>query len=354
MKAIARIEQLLSGAELTPITRLETYIASLNGQNIITPPPVTREEQILSGQHLTPVTRKEAFMLYGMGNLDSVPAPITREEYFWYNWSASTETEVKVSGILPLRLTNSVGANLVDWLIEGDTVQNKGVGDYDVLTGMYKVPMLSRGKNLWINNEPTRIALFIKSGTTVTASSNIYTTIIYYDKDGNQIDYWTMREQTADGRWYKAFVLIADAYYFAFGGDSTGNYQIEIGSTATEYEPYRQPIVTPVYIPSPLMKNEIMRSNGTITRADGTMEFFETTTIGTLDGECWIDVDTEVRPPYAEVTYLAKDDPWIFVLYTFNGNKYVINGDVYGFRTRKDKVDTEFQAELLSIMEGLT
>ena len=88
MKAITRIEQLLSGMELTPITRLETYIAYLNGQNVITPSPVTREEQILSGQHLTPATRKEMFMLYGMGNLDSVPVPITREEHFWYNWSS--------------------------------------------------------------------------------------------------------------------------------------------------------------------------------------------------------------------------------------------------------------------------
>lgn len=89
MKPITRIEQLLSGMELTPITRLETYIASLNGQNVITPSPVTREERILSGTELKPITRLEMFMMYGMGMITDVPAPITREEHFWYNWDHS-------------------------------------------------------------------------------------------------------------------------------------------------------------------------------------------------------------------------------------------------------------------------
>ena len=87
MKPITRIEQLLSGVELTPITRLETYIASLNGQNAVVPSPVTRQEQILSGTELKPITRLEMFMMYGMGMLDSVPEPITREEWFWSEWA---------------------------------------------------------------------------------------------------------------------------------------------------------------------------------------------------------------------------------------------------------------------------
>ena len=43
---------------------------------------ITREEKILSGENLTPVTRKEMFLAKAAGQDVEVPKPITREEIF--------------------------------------------------------------------------------------------------------------------------------------------------------------------------------------------------------------------------------------------------------------------------------
>lgn len=48
MKAITREEKIISGENLTPITRKEMFLAKASGQNIETPTPITREEIFLS------------------------------------------------------------------------------------------------------------------------------------------------------------------------------------------------------------------------------------------------------------------------------------------------------------------
>jgi hypothetical protein len=48
MKAITREEKIISGENLTPITRKEMFLAKASGQNIQTPTPITREEIFLS------------------------------------------------------------------------------------------------------------------------------------------------------------------------------------------------------------------------------------------------------------------------------------------------------------------
>jgi hypothetical protein len=48
MKAITREEKIISGENLTPITRKEMFLAKASGQNIQTPTPITREEYFLS------------------------------------------------------------------------------------------------------------------------------------------------------------------------------------------------------------------------------------------------------------------------------------------------------------------
>lgn len=48
MKAITREEEIMSGENLTPITRKELFLAKAAGQSVITPPPITREEMFLS------------------------------------------------------------------------------------------------------------------------------------------------------------------------------------------------------------------------------------------------------------------------------------------------------------------
>lgn len=48
MKPITREEKIMSGENLTPITRKELFLAKAAGQNIQTPTPITREEMFLS------------------------------------------------------------------------------------------------------------------------------------------------------------------------------------------------------------------------------------------------------------------------------------------------------------------
>lgn len=48
MKAITRKEKIMSGENLTPITRKEMFLAKAAGQNVETPEPATREEMFLS------------------------------------------------------------------------------------------------------------------------------------------------------------------------------------------------------------------------------------------------------------------------------------------------------------------
>ena len=84
------------------------------------------------------------------------------------------------------------------------------------------------------------------------------------------------------------------------------NIQIEEGTTATPYEPYHEPITTPIYLPTPLYSGEVMRSDGTITRSDGTTETFTAPQIPTLNGTTLIDVNTAVKPTEMYIKYKSS------------------------------------------------
>lgn len=48
MEAITREEKIMSGENLTPITREEMFLAKAAGQDVKTPEPITRKEMFLS------------------------------------------------------------------------------------------------------------------------------------------------------------------------------------------------------------------------------------------------------------------------------------------------------------------
>lgn len=48
MEAITRKEKIMSGENLTPITRKEMFLAKAAGMDVETPEPITREEMFLS------------------------------------------------------------------------------------------------------------------------------------------------------------------------------------------------------------------------------------------------------------------------------------------------------------------
>ena len=66
------------------------------------------------------------------------------------------------------------------------------------------------------------------------------------------------------------------------------------------------PITTPIYLPTPLYSGEVMRSDGTITRSDGTTETFTAPQIPTLNGTTVIDVDTAVKPTEMYTKYKSS------------------------------------------------
>ena len=82
MEAITREEKIMSGENLTPITRKEMFLAKLVGKEIETPFPITRMEKIMNGDQLTPITREEMFLAKTTGQDVKTPTPITRREMF--------------------------------------------------------------------------------------------------------------------------------------------------------------------------------------------------------------------------------------------------------------------------------
>lgn len=495
---------------------------------------------------------------------------------------------VSVTGIPPLKLFGSAGANLVDWLIEGDTVQNgtpspenpvevKGVGDrtgnlfnkndvtfgygvndntgflvasvaetcasgyiyikdtekiyikiynatpmrqwaafYDsekkYISGFngydrpitvptnayylrltsnaayndslmlnegseplqyepygYKIPVVSRGKNLFTipvkyginistglvdtneNRQHGEEFVLVESNAKYIFSKQGQTTsrvlwVLAYDKDKNPVkdgEYnptnknallsVDMSTTASTFTFYTTPTTKYIRWYITAGIDNWDEIkaQIERGDTATEYEPYRTPIISTQYLSTPLMKDERLTptarevkwgvkvfdgsENITITARDPnvskdylrmvynttsiiakametpycshfvrttvfaysavsvaicksdnskhiefcisknehssvddfkvwlkseydaghpvtvwyqlatpTTEPITTTPIGTLDGECWIDMDTEIRSPYMETTYVTNADDSAEINEQSEENKEVI------------------------------
>lgn len=335
MEPITRIEQLLSGVELTPITRLETYIASLNGQNVVVPSPVTRQEQILSGTELKPITRLEMFMMYGMGMLDSVPEPITREEWFWKNWSGGEpkEYEVYVSGILPLHLTNSVGADLVDWSITGDTAQDgkpspenpievKSVGDYDASTGMYKLDVTCYNVDhteeitttqylptpLMANERLTPTAREVKWGKYVcTGDENLTLHQNFSDHVSVRLALPSPNKSERNGGSVMSTHLKALSFSNFYTNGEVGVCVHKDSENSTAYIAYTNMMSVNDY--KSWLKSQYEAGTPVTVwyqLAEPTSEPVTTTPIRTLDGECWIDVDTEIRPPSMSATYKSS------------------------------------------------
>ena len=123
-------------------------------------------------------------------------------------------------------------------------------------------------------------------------------TKIYGDwgKDGRKSATFTVEEG------FKPYIAIRLCGNSIF----VSNIQIEEDLTATPYEPYHEPVTTPIYLPTPLYSGEVMRSDGTITRSDGTTETFTAPQIPTLNGTTVIDVDTAVKPTEMYTKYKSS------------------------------------------------
>lgn len=181
-----------------------------------------------------------------------------------------------VSGVPPLTLDDCVDSDsLIDYKIYGNSFQDGtpspensipvvSVGEYDSVTGKYKIPVTARGKNLvdipYINANTTDTIINCNLTETITLSMNAESVEIsktiwrirFKYKDGTLVYF-------ADGNVNKTIQSskenpIIEIYYRGqyITAGSYNNIMIEYGTTATEYEPYHEPIQTNIYLDEPL------------------------------------------------------------------------------------------------------
>lgn len=288
-----------------PITTEEFFFAEILGEAVQAPEPLTRYQMYLAkiaGKNVEisyPETRLEYFLARAAGMNVEMPTPITREEIFWSNYSTIVEFELE--GVPPLTFTAN-GSALKNYRLYGAA---GGLGDYDEESGKYVIPVTIAGKNefdgtlisgYYTDSTMTSIGgasrnyksfkLLLSAGT-YTFSSNIPVLIIRY------ITADSYKSNPTSGRITQThtFTVSDDGYVsLAFRNaentpweDST-TLQIEEAQTATEYEPYHEPIVSTISLDTPLSEGE------SVSMADTGVQF------GTIDGTNILTVGTEVQP----------------------------------------------------------
>lgn len=104
---VTRIEKLLAGEALVPVTRQEMYLAAMGGQSVDLPDPVTR---------------LELFLAKAAGMSVETPDPVTRIEMFLSEWSGGS-VELTVSGNAPVTLAHAIAHAIVSLTQEGKVTQ---------------------------------------------------------------------------------------------------------------------------------------------------------------------------------------------------------------------------------------
>ena len=102
----------------------------------------------------------------------------------------------------------------------------------EVASGASEINVSACGHNLFGGSYDVLYSLFIKGGTTITASAEVSSgnpRIVFYDKNQIQIDFYGLASGLA--RRVRTFTLPEDTYYFKFAIAPMTNMQIEIGST---------------------------------------------------------------------------------------------------------------------------
>lgn len=143
----------------------------------------------------------------------------------------------------------------------------------------YKIPVVTRGKNLFDkeNASPkavTNQGVFVSnssyiSSNYISVSPNTTYTKIPIIKSSQFHDLCEYDENkifirhifTANNG---TFTTSEKTKYIVFNiaKFNIDIAQLEKGSTATPYEPYHEPITTPIYLPTPLYSGEVLRSDG--------------------------------------------------------------------------------------------
>ena len=265
----------------------------------------------------------------------------------------------ELTGIPPLSFT-AKGKPLTAWSITGNTVQNgtptpenpvevQAVGDKtgNVMPAGEKKTVVSNG----ITFDSDGSGRYHISGTASAHSSVSFNlvfgftvptsvsnggqgTLSFFNTQlNNSVDFAFYNGTTKVDAWTMLSINRTSVAYIAMGNKYVDKVVIDIKSGATvditimpeftndgvlptEFEPYgykipfttaaedgTESITTPIYLPTPLYSGEVMRSDGTIARSDGTTETFTASQIPTINGTTVIDVDTAVKPESMTIKY---------------------------------------------------
>lgn len=205
-----------------------------------------------------------------------------------------------VSGVPPISLEDCVDSDsLIDWKLYGNSFQDGtpspensipvvSVGEYDSVTGKYKIPVTVRGKNLFDKDNANVFGGYISGNSLIAYSTtlgNNRATCIECKPNTT----YTISRQVLSKRFVVASGIYApakditftksisnydtlniqittdseDAYLYVwfYNGDVDTEFtydeiinglQIQEGTTATDYEPYHAPIQTNIYLDEPL------------------------------------------------------------------------------------------------------
>ena len=254
---------------------------------------------------------------------------------------------VKTAQGYPVTVNDCESGTAVDYTVWGNTVADGDtvmyVGDKTLVsdnTYKYKIPIVNSGKNLipypyyqttktvngitctdngdgtiTANGTATSNATYlIKFRKNFTVKKRIYT-LSGCPTGGNKSSYFLGIDVYNGETWLKSFSdngegVFADLTSSVFTGLSvyirvatgatvenlTFKPQLEIGETATEYEPYRVPVTANIYLDDPLKKGESVNFG-----ADNLPE------LQLFEGSNIITADTEVKPEKISIDYYAKE-----------------------------------------------
>lgn len=198
----------------------------------------------------------------------------------------------EISGIPPLTL-DAIGKNTLDYRIYGNTVQNgtpspdnpvevQSVGDLVTegeFSGKYKIPVVVSGKNLFdytniideyrivwatgvlYKDSNAQISEYIPVNSHKEYVTSSKVNIAGYDLNKNYLGVYNGHEfvKIMVTSLYNRFITTDDCRFiriFKYGTvkNFENDFQLELGTESTPYEPYHEPVTTNIYLNEPLRK----------------------------------------------------------------------------------------------------
>lgn len=267
-----------------------------------------------------------------LNDLDYTEEAESRIEELFIEWLHQRSSIKVIEGVPPLSFT-AKGKPLTAWSITGNTVQNgtptpenpvevQAVGDRtgNLFDGLLIGGHFTSANFDILGDEDVykSIKVFLPAGTyTFSWGKKVNVVRLIIDGNYSQPVYTDVSSytiiSTTDGY---VGISFRDTTSSSTVWDVTTPIMLNAGTEPLPYEPYgykipfttaaedgSESVTTTVYLDKPLYSGEVMRSDGTITRSDGTTETFTAPQIPTLNGTTIIDVDTAVKPSNVYIEY---------------------------------------------------